>query len=134
MNSIMIVENNEFFRKSFSQILKMYLPKLSIVETADGQEALRKINDKRPDLVFMDIRLPGRNGLELTREIKGSYPDIVVSIFTNYDIPEYRKTATEYGADHFLLKDSLSGVEIAAMIEAALSRKHKMAPSKSHLH
>lgn len=134
MSSVLIVENNEFFRKSFSQILKMHLPSLSIVDTADGQEALQLIDAKRPDMVFMDIRLPGRNGLELTKEIKDSYPDIVVSIFTNYDIPEYRETASQYGADHFLLKDSLSGVEIAAMIVAALSSKKKAARKKSQLH
>jgi DNA-binding NarL/FixJ family response regulator len=110
----------------------MYLPSLSIVETADGQEALQEINDKRPDMVFMDIRLPGRNGLELTKVIKGSYPEVVVSIFTNYDIPEYRKTATEYGADHFLLKDSLSGIEIADMIKSTLSRKDKTTPLSSY--
>lgn len=124
MSSVLIVENNDFFRRSFSEVIKMYLPFLSIDESADGTEALHKIDSHHPDMVFMDIRLPGANGLELTRKIKGNHPDIVVSILTNHDLPEYRKIATKYGADHFLLKDSLSGAEIASLIESVLSKKY----------
>jgi DNA-binding NarL/FixJ family response regulator len=75
-------------------------------------------------MVFMDIRLPGKNGLDLTREIKGHHPNLVISIFTSYDLPEYRKIAEEYGADHFVLKDAVSGAEIAAMVRAVI-RKEK---------
>jgi DNA-binding NarL/FixJ family response regulator len=89
----------------------------------DGSDALRKIDQTSPDVIFMDIRLPGKNGLELTREIKGHHPDVVVSIFTNYDLPEYRLVAEKYGADHFLLKDMMSGAEIAAMVKAVIDKK-----------
>ena len=58
-------------------------------------------------MIFMDIRLPGKSGLELTREIKSSYPDVVVSIFTSYDLPEYRKIAKMRGGPLFL-KDALT--------------------------
>ena len=97
MPSVLIVENNEFFRRSFKEILKMYIPSLSVDESADGSDALTKINQSFPDVVFMDIRLPGRNGLDLTREIKDHHPNLVISIFTSYDLPEYRKIAEEYG-------------------------------------
>ena len=123
MASILIIENNDFFRRSFKEILKMYIPSLFIDESTDGSDALAKINQTSPDVVFMDIRLPGKNGLELTREIKGHHPDLVVSIFTSYDLPEYRKIAEEYGADHFLLKDTLTGAEIAAMVKAIIAKK-----------
>ena len=124
MPSVLIVENNEFFRRSFKEILKMYIPSLSVDESADGSDALTKINQSFPDVVFMDIRLPGRNGLDLTREIKDHHPNLVISIFTSYDLPEYRKIAEEYGADHFVLKDAVSGAEIAAMVRAVI-RKEK---------
>jgi DNA-binding NarL/FixJ family response regulator len=75
----------------------------------------------------MDIRLPGKNGLELTREIKGLHPNLVVSIFTNYDFPEYRKVAAKYGVDYFLLKDALTGAEIAAMVKAVIEKKKRIA-------
>jgi DNA-binding NarL/FixJ family response regulator len=123
MSSVLIVENNDFFRRSFKEILKMYIPSLSIDESVDGSDALEKIDKDLPDVVFMDIRLPGRNGLELTREIKGNYPDLVINIFTSYDIPEYRKIAKEYGADQFILKDALTGAEIAAMVNNIIEKK-----------
>ena len=122
MPSVLIVENNDFFRRSFKEILKMYIPSLSVDESVDGSDALTKIGQTSPDMVFMDIRLPGKNGLELTREIKGRYPNQVISIFTSYDLPEYRKIAEKYGADHFLLKDALTGAEIAAMVKAVIEK------------
>ena len=125
MASVLIIENNDFFRRSFKEILKMYIPSLCIDESVDGSDALAKIDQTPPDVVFMDIRLPGKNGLELTREIKGHYPDLVISIFTSYDLPEYRKIAEEYGADHFLLKDTLTGAEIAAMVKAIIAQKER---------
>ncbi len=123
MASVLIIENNDFFRRSFKEILKMYIPSLSVDESADGSDALAKIDQTSPDVVFMDIRLPGKNGLELTREIKGHHPNVVISIFTSYDLPEYRKIAEEYGADYFLLKDTLTGAEIAAMVRAIIEKR-----------
>jgi len=122
MSSVLIVENNDFFRRSFKEILKMYIPSLSVEESVDGSDALTKIDRASPDVVFVDIRLPGRSGLELTREIKVHHPDLVISIFTSFDLPEYRRVAEQYGADHFLLKDSLTGAEIAAMVKAVIER------------
>jgi DNA-binding NarL/FixJ family response regulator len=132
MSSVLIVENNDFFRRSFKEILKMYIPSLSIDESVDGSDALTKIDESFPDVVFMDIRLPGMNGLDLTRKIKGHHPNLVISIFTSYDLPEYRKIAEEYGADHFLLKDALTGAEIAAMVKAVIEKRkgHACRPNK----
>ena len=122
MPSVLIIENNDFFRRSFKEILQMYIPSLRVSESVDGSDALAKIAQTVPDVVFMDIRLPGRNGLDLAREIKGLHPNIVVSIFTNYDLPEYREVAEQYGADYFLLKDTLSGAEVAAIVKSVITR------------
>ncbi len=126
MSSVLIIENNDFFRRSFKEILKMYIPSLLVDESVDGADALTLIDQNFPDVVFMDIRLPGKNGLELTREIKGIHPNLVVSIFTSYDLPEYRKIAQKYGADHFILKDALTGAEIASMVKAVIEKKKEV--------
>jgi DNA-binding NarL/FixJ family response regulator len=122
MPSVVIVENNDFFRRSFKEILKLYIPSLTVHECVDGTDIVDKVRRIRPDVVFMDIQLVGKNGLELTREIKTALPEVVVSIFTNYDIPEYRAKATDCGADYFLLKDSISGAEIAALVKCIAAR------------
>jgi DNA-binding NarL/FixJ family response regulator len=117
MFSVLVVENNEFFRKSFAGMLKSHMPALKIEETGDGSEAIEKINSNVPDIIFLDIRLPGKNGLELTKEIKNRYPETKIGIFSNLDLPEYRMSASRCGADYFLNKSSLCCTEIVALIE-----------------
>ena len=106
LKRILLVEDNAFFLQFLKETLRFRLPSADIQEAANGEEALQEITRLPPDAIFMDLRLPGANGLELTRKIKAQYPDIVVVILTNYDLPEYREAAYQSGADHFLLKES----------------------------
>ncbi len=106
LKRILIVEDNAFFQKFLKETLHARLPSIDILEAGNGEEALEKIRTFSPDAIFMDLRLPGANGLDVTRRIKAQHPEIIVVILTNYDLPEYRQAATESGADHFLSKDS----------------------------
>jgi CheY-like chemotaxis protein len=106
MERILIVEDNAFFLQFFKETLRSRFPSIDILEAANGEEAMQKIKTFPPDAIFMDLRLPGENGLELTKKIKAQYPDIIVVIITNYDLPEYREAAYQCRADHFLSKDS----------------------------
>ncbi len=65
----------------------------------------------------MDIRLPGENGLELTKKIKATHPNIAILIFTNYDAPLYQEGALQCGADRFLAKSSLNRDELKEVVE-----------------
>jgi DNA-binding NarL/FixJ family response regulator len=123
MFSILIIESNEFFRESFAGVLRNYLPAVAIEETGDGNEAIEKIDRNVPDIIFVDLRLPGKNGLQLTKEIKARHPEIKVGIISNLDLPEYRTVASDYGADYFLDKASLSGTQVIALIEDVLHHK-----------
>lgn len=134
MPTVLIVENNDFFRRTFREILQMHLPTLDVLEASEGTEALLKIHTHQPEIIFMDINLPGTNGLELTRRIKTAYPGLVVAIFTNYDLPEYRESALECNADHFMVKDSLSGAEIAALVRSIVENKEPGNPGKVAMH
>ena len=120
MQSVLIVENNQLFRSTFKEILQHHLPNTSIEEASNHEEAWQKIEALQPTVIFIDIRLPGKSGLELTREIKKRYSRTTVTILTNYDIPEYRNAAYRYGADHFLLKDSLTANDIAVLAKTIL--------------
>ncbi len=103
---ILIVEDNAFFLQFFRETLRSRFPFMEISEATDGEEAMQKVKTLRPEVVFMDVRLPGQNGLDLTKKLKTEYPDMIVVIVTNYDLPEYRKAAYESKADHFVSKDS----------------------------
>ena len=66
----------------------------------------------------MDIRLPGENGLQLTKRIKTGYPDTKVVILTSYDSLEYREAAIRCGANCFISKDSMNWQQIETLIKS----------------
>ena len=121
MCKTLIAEDNSTFRKLLSTILCDKFPSMIIEEAVNAREVLEKVEHFLPDLVFMDISLPEENGLQLTRKIKTSHPDIVVVIFTNYDIPEYRDAALRFGAKYFIAKSSWTSFQIIELVEAILS-------------
>jgi len=106
MKRVLLVEDNVYFRQFLKESLRARLPSLDILEATNGEEALMRMETLLPDTIFTDLRLPGANGLELTKRIKAQYPGTIVVIITNYDLPEYREAAFDSGADHFLSKDS----------------------------
>jgi len=117
MLKAMIVEDNIFFRETFRDWLLTQYPSMEVVEAGSGEEALRRLGSSVFDLVFMDIHLPGENGLEITRKIKAGWPDVPVTIINSYNIPEYREAAIGYGANSFIAKDSLKWDQISAMVK-----------------
>jgi CheY-like chemotaxis protein len=116
---VLIVEDNTLFRQLFKKTLHDRFSSIEIYEAADGQEALQKIETLRPNLIFMDIGLPGENGLELTKQVTARYPNIIVIILTGYDLPEYREFSSRY-ADYFFSKDSSATENIFALVESIL--------------
>ena len=123
MFKVMLVEDNGIFRESLRSSLQLKFPSMEIAEAGDGVEALEKIDSLSPNLVFMDIRLPGQNGLELTEKIKTLHPDIIIIILTSYDIPEYREAAARFKADHFFSKDSMTLEQVNSLVKSILSEK-----------
>jgi YesN/AraC family two-component response regulator len=114
----LIVEDNASFRNTLIDILSAQFPSIAIEEAGDGKEALQKVDSFQPHLIFMDIKLPGENGLHVTQKIKTKDPEIVVIILTSYDLPEYREAAFRYGANHFIVKGSSTNREILALVES----------------
>jgi CheY-like chemotaxis protein len=124
MFNTLLVEDNISFRQALSDVLLAYFPLINVDEAGDGEEALRKVEDRRPNLIFMDIQLPGENGLGVTRKIKRLYDDIVIVILTTNDLPEYRQQAFLNGADYFLSKGDDSCMEnILARVEGAMAKE-----------
>jgi len=117
----LIVEDSAIFRKLLKETLHSRFPSMEIFEASEGEEALQIINANPPDLIFMDIRLPGESGLELTSKVKAKYPDVVVIIMTSYDTPEYREAAGQAKANYFLSKGSSSKEGILKLVESILA-------------
>jgi DNA-binding NarL/FixJ family response regulator len=96
---------------------------MEISEAENAEEALEEVKAFCPDLIFMDIKLPGENGLQLTAKIKAQCPDITVIILTSYDTQEYREAAIEAKANYFLSKGSSTREGILTLVTSILSGK-----------
>ena len=114
---VLIVEDSTLFRRLFKETLHHRFPSVEIYEAIDGEEALLQVETLRPNLILMDIRLPGENGLELTQKIKARYPNIIVIILTGYDLPEYREASSRY-TQYFFSKDSSTTQNIFTLVES----------------
>jgi DNA-binding NarL/FixJ family response regulator len=103
----LIVDYNAGFRRRVREILDLE-PDVEIVgEAADGREALRKARQLKPNLVLMDVRMPGMNGIDATRQLKYEMPEIRVIILTMHDLKEYWEAAMASGASGYVVKGSL---------------------------
>jgi len=114
---VMLVEDDDGFRSSLAGLLMSKFPSIVLGEAADGAEAMEKVESFLPQLIFMDIKLPGQSGLEVTRRLKALHPDIQVVMLTSYDFPEYREAARASGAYGFLSKGSSTAEEIQDLVK-----------------
>jgi len=123
MFNTLLVEDNISYRQILSDVLLLHFPLIGVDEAGDGREALSKVEYRRPDLIFMDIQLPGENGLDVIKEIKRVYSEIVIVILTSNSLLEYRQQAFRNGADYFLSKeDDFCMENILTRVDAALAR------------
>lgn len=125
MINVLIAEDNAAYRQTLHQVLTGRFPFMQITETADGPDALHQALSRHFDLIFMDIRLPQGNGLDLTRAIKAVFADAIICVITSHDLPEYRDAALRNGADRFMVKGDSTGEEIVAMVESLLLTRYR---------
>lgn len=120
----MLVDANVSFRQALSDVLLVYFPSMGVEEAGDVTEALSKVECLRPNIIFIDIQLPGGNGLEISKEIKQMYSDMVIVILTTDNLPEHRQQAFENGANHYISKgDDSCMEEILTLIEGVLASR-----------
>jgi DNA-binding NarL/FixJ family response regulator len=125
----MVFVGNSAFQEILKNFFRSRFPSVEFL-VADGMTAMEKIESLIPDLILIDIKLPGDNALELTQKIKNRHPEIVVILLSNYDLPEYREAAYRQGADYFITKDSSVG-DYFALIESILTARGR-SPERAH--
>lgn len=107
MARTLIVDDNADFRQRVRELMDSE-PEIEVVgEAADGQDAILKARELDPDLVLMDVSMPGMNGIESTRRLKEEMPNVKVTVLTVFDIQEYREAAMASGASGYVVKSSL---------------------------
>jgi CheY-like chemotaxis protein len=95
---------------------------MRVDEAKDGSEALERVAAELPDLIFMDIHMPGINGLELTRLLKSAERMGTIVILTTHDLPEYREAAEATGADYFIVKGTADQEEITGLVRSIMEK------------
>lgn len=102
---VVIVDDEALVRSGFELILSAATG-IDVVATADGVHAVEVIADCKPDVVLLDIRMPGKDGLAVLTELRALAPPPIVAMLTTFDADEYITKALRLGATGFLLKDT----------------------------
>lgn len=115
---VLIADDHAILREGLRALLKLSDDIEVVGEAADGQQAIERTAALRPDVVLMDVSMPGLGGLEATLEIRKAQPDVKVLVLTQYDDPEYVRRFLKAGVSGYILKRS-AGSELAGSIRAA---------------
>ncbi len=119
---ILIVDDHTLLRAGLRALLAQD-PGIEIVgEASDGRDAVRAVGQLTPNLVLMDLTMPGMNGIEAVTEIKRRYPDVRVLVMTLHKTEEFIHASLKAGADGYILKDATHD-ELRVAIRSVLQGK-----------
>jgi DNA-binding NarL/FixJ family response regulator len=126
MTTVLIADDQPLQRLGFRMLLEGTAGMSAVGEAGNGAEAVRMTAELRPDVVLMDVRMPGMDGIEATRRITASGGRTRILILTTFDLDEYVYAGLRAGASGFLLKDArpeelLAGIRAVATGDAIVS-------------
>jgi two-component system, NarL family, response regulator LiaR len=124
---VLIVDDHALVRSGLNTFLLAYDDLEIVGEAASGPEAIRLIEVRRPDVVLMDLKLPGMSGAAATRAIRAAHPGVQVIALTSFPEEDLVREVLEAGATGYLLKD-VSADDLAAAIRAAAQGEPALAP------
>jgi DNA-binding NarL/FixJ family response regulator len=108
MNTIKvgIADDHKIFRKGVILSLRQYTNISFVFEAENGEELLKELETIQPDVVLMDLRMPGKDGIETTKEVSKKYPDVKVLILTMFEDERFVSHLMENGANGYMLKNA----------------------------
>lgn len=123
---VLLVDDQPLLRQGYRMVLSAQEDLEVVGEAGDGAAAVRAVAALTPDVVLMDVRMPGMDGIEATRQIVQATPQVRVIILTTFDVDQYAFSALRAGASGFLLKnvppeDLLTGIRAVATGDAVVS-------------
>ena len=124
---ILLVDDQQLLRLGFRMLIETQADLKVVGEAGDGIEALRLVGQTAPDVVLMDVRMPGMDGIEATEQITAQYPQTRVLVLTTFDLDQYAFAALRAGASGFVLK-SVEPVNLLAAIRTIASGDAVVAP------
>ncbi len=125
MISILIIDPNIPFQQSLKKLLRKHFPHVAVDGARDGQEGLRKTAALHPQIILLEIHLPGNSGLELAGQVKSIKPEAIIALLTSYNLPEYETAAKQAGIEHLIPKDEWTGDDIVGLVQSIVSDLEK---------
>jgi DNA-binding NarL/FixJ family response regulator len=127
---LLLVDDHWLVRASLKSLLEDFAGVKVVAEASDGREALERITQHRPDLILMDISMPGLNGVEATRRITDEHPEVRVIVLSMHASEEHVLRALRAGASGYVLKGSAPR-ELELAIEAVARGQVFLSPAIS---
>ncbi len=132
MINVVIVDDQILFTESLRLVLELDNSNIHVLATAhDGREALQIVRDMKPEVVLIDVRMPGLDGVETTKILKIEFPEIKIILLTTFEDDESIDEALRFGADGYLLK-SIDPHELSRSIDAVCNGDVIIAPKFAH--
>jgi DNA-binding NarL/FixJ family response regulator len=107
---VLVVDDHDIVRQGIRRVLETVDGMTVVAEAGDGNAAIDAARTHAPDVVVLDVKLPGETGLEVCKRLKQAHPDVRILMLSSYDDTEYVLEAVWAGADGYLLKDSTPSV------------------------
>ena len=121
MYRVMIADDEKIAIDSLKYIIEKNFDEAEVISTArSGREAIEKVEEAVPDIIFMDIRMPGINGIDAIKEIKKHHSQIVVIVLTAFDQFDFAKEAVNLGVIEYLLKP-VNRMKVVEVVNKAIS-------------
>jgi len=124
MIRVLICDDQQVVAAGLQAILSTAAQIEVVAKAHDGAEAIELVASMQPDVVLMDLKMPGVNGVQATREIRARFPQVRVLILTTYDADEWVFEAIRAGASGYLLKDAPRDTLVAAIEGTAAGQTH----------
>ncbi len=124
MIKLLVADDHAIVRKGIAQIIAETSDIVVAGEARNGQEVMEKANKNGYDLVLLDISMPGRDGLEILKELKRQWPNLAVLILSMYPEEQYAVRALRSGASGYLTKESAPDELVAAIRKVSSGRKY----------
>ena len=115
--SMVILDLLPVFRRTLNKMIRERIPHAKIVEADDFDRAHEVIRNQSPDIVFLDIAIFPKNGIDYIRTLKSELPKSVIVVLTTHDSAEHEAAARSYGADYFFSKTDSSILNLVDTIE-----------------
>ncbi len=120
---VLVVDDTDMMRKLVQQYLDQSSAASVVGEASDGEEAIVRAKECEPDIVLLDMNLPGKRGADVARDLRSIVPGVRIYIFSAYDVNEFKELDVHLSVDGFVQKSSLkSGLE--EMIRKEVKRRN----------